>query len=142
MEYGFGGMFPMGGGGMRNQIARVFDEHYHVYSFAMKEKSHLEDGDKIFLPPSALDALARMQVEYPMLFELKNPMTGKHTHCGVLEFSAEEGRCYIPFWMMEGLFLEEGALIAVKNVALSKVIIITLHFQYLHLYTILYRQHM
>ncbi|CAM9352100.1 unnamed protein product, partial [Hapterophycus canaliculatus] len=37
------------------------------------EKEHLEAGDKILLPSSALDALARQQVEYPMLFELSNP---------------------------------------------------------------------
>ena len=109
-------------GGMRNAMNVAFDEQYHCYSFAIKEKSHLDDGDKILLPPSALDILARMQVEYPMLFELKNPVSGKRTHCGVLEFSAEEGRCYIPFWMMEGLFLEEGSLISVRNVSLSKVI--------------------
>jgi ubiquitin fusion degradation protein 1 len=118
MEYGFGGgMFHRGMGG----AVRTFDEQYLCYSFAMKEKGHLDDGDKILLPPSALDSLARMQVEYPMLFELKNPVTGKRTHCGVLEFSAEEGRCYIPFWMMEGLFIEEGSILSVKNVSLSKV---------------------
>ena len=112
--------FPPGIMGMRNMM-RLFDEQYHCYSLAMIEKAHLDDGDKILLPPSALEILARLQVEYPMLFELRNPHTGKTTHCGVLEFSAEEGRCYIPFWMMEGLFLEEGGLISVKNVSLSKV---------------------
>lgn len=38
-----------------------------------QDKEHLEAGDKILLPSSALDALARQQVEYPMLFELSNP---------------------------------------------------------------------
>ena len=127
MNFPFGMIYPGGLGGIGGPMMRVFDEQYHVYSFAMKEKAHLEDGDKILLPPSALDALARMQVEYPMLFELKNPITGKRTHCGVLEFSAEEGRCYIPFWMMEGLLLEEGALINVRNVSLAKVF--NLHYQ-------------
>lgn len=132
MEFPFGGIFPGMLGGMRNAMNTAFDEQYHCYSFAMKEKSHLDDGDKILLPPSALDILARMQVEYPMLFELKNPVSGKRTHCGVLEFSAEEGRCYIPFWMMEGLFLEEGSLISVRNVSLSKV---TQCFNYLIVFT-------
>jgi len=72
------------------------------------------------LPPSALDILARMSVEYPMLFELRSPGQGKRTHCGVLEFSAEEGRCYIPFWMMQNLFMGEGSLVTVKNVSLPK----------------------
>ena len=61
-----------------------------------------------------------MSVAYPMLFELSNSAVGKHTHCGVLEFTADEGRCYLPFWMMQGLFIEEGALLNVKNVTLPK----------------------
>lgn len=87
---------------------------------AMSGRSNLEDGDKILLPPSALDTLARMSVAYPMLFELTNTAIGKRTHCGVLEFTAEEGRCYLPFWMMQGLFMEEGTLLTVKNVTLPK----------------------
>ena len=65
----------------------------------------IEEGDKIFLPPSALDKLARMNVEYPMLFEITNNFIDKKTHCGVLEFSAEEGWCYMPFWMMQNLLV-------------------------------------
>lgn len=80
----------------------------------------LEEGDKILLPPSALHTLAGMNVEYPMLFKLTNLALQKTTHCGVLEFSAEEGRCYIPFWMMQNLMLNEGALITVTNVTLPK----------------------
>jgi ubiquitin fusion degradation protein 1 len=67
----------------------------------------VDEGDKIFLPPSALDRLARMNVEYPMLFEITNTMIGKKTNCGVLEFSAEEGWCYMPFGMMQNLAVSE-----------------------------------
>lgn len=59
------------------------------------------------LPTSAFEQLARLQIEYPMLFELKNGTSGKRTHCGVLEFTAPEGHCYLPFWMMQNLMLEE-----------------------------------
>jgi ubiquitin fusion degradation protein 1 len=38
----------------------------------------------------------------------------------VLEFSAEEGRCYVPYWMMRNLDLSEGVIINVKNTSLSK----------------------
>ncbi len=31
-----------------------------------------------------------LNVSYPMLFELCHPRTGKKTHCGVLEFVADE----------------------------------------------------
>ena len=64
-----------------------------------------QEGDKILLPTSAFEQLARLQIEYPMLFELKNGE--KRTHCGVLEFTAPEGHCYLPFWMMQNLMLEE-----------------------------------
>jgi ubiquitin fusion degradation protein 1 len=43
---------------------------------------------------------------------------GKKTYCGVLEFSAEEGMCYLPYWMMNNLFLEEGSEIILRNVNL------------------------
>lgn len=60
-----------------------------------------------------------------MLFRL----TGNHgrtTHCGVLEFTAEEGCAYIPFWMMQNLLLEEGSLLTVRNVSLPKANMIKL----------------
>lgn len=96
-----------------------FESQYHCSSTAMAGKD-VDEGDKIFLPPSALDKLARMNVEYPMLFEISSDRIDKKSHCGVLEFSAEEGWCYMPFWMMENLVVEEGSLITVKNVSLSK----------------------
>ena len=44
----------------------------------------------------------------------------RRTHCGVLEFTAPEGNCYVPFWMMQNLMLEEGGVLSVKNVSLPK----------------------
>jgi hypothetical protein len=76
-----------------------------------QDKAHLEGSDKIFLPPSALEQLARLHIDYPMLFEISSRPKGsqpRRTHCGVLEFSAEEGSCYLPYWMMQNLLLEEG----------------------------------
>jgi ubiquitin fusion degradation protein 1 len=110
------------------------------------------------LPPSAFDTLARLQVDYPMLFQLSvnigagaggnapmivdvdndatvalnntnnnNNNNGiRRTHCGVLEFTAEEGCCYIPFWMMQNLLIEEGTLITVTNVSLPKATFVKL----------------
>lgn len=72
------------------------------------------------LPPSAFDTLARLNVDYPMLFQLQSPDKGTMTHCGVLEFTAEEGSIYIPFWMMQNLLITEGSLITVTNVSLPK----------------------
>ncbi|KAM3338823.1 hypothetical protein P3S68_030909 [Capsicum galapagoense] len=55
-----------------------------------------------------------------MLFELRNANMGRVSHCGVLEFIAEEGMIYMPYWMMENLFLQVGDIVTVKNVALPK----------------------
>ena len=78
------------------------------------------------MPPSAFDTLARLQVDYPMLFKLNSEESGRFTHSGVLEFTAEEGTCYIPFWMMQNLFINEGAVISVTNVSLPKASMIKL----------------
>jgi len=40
-------------------------------------------GDKILLPPSAFDSLARLNVDYPMLFKLESHDKGTMTHSGV-----------------------------------------------------------
>lgn len=107
-----------------------FEEQYHCYSVAYADKSHLEGGDKILLPPSAFDTLARLQVDYPMLFRLESSDKGTLTHSGVLEFTAEEGSCYIPFWMMQNLLIEEGAVISVTNVSLPKATFVKLQPQH------------
>nr|BAT25223.1 host ubiquitin fusion degradation [Nitzschia sp. IriIs04] len=117
MMHGWGFAGGGFGGGFGN--AR-FEEQYHCYSVAYADKSHLEKGDKILLPPSAFDTLARLQVDYPMLFRLTSGTDNRFTHCGVLEFTAEEGTCYIPFWMMQNLLIEEGSVITVTNVSLPK----------------------
>jgi ubiquitin fusion degradation protein 1 len=98
-------------GGLR--LPQVFDEEYNSYSFVFQDKAHLEGSDKIFLPPSALDTLARLHIDYPMLFQITCRASGKRTHCGVLEFSAAEGSCYLPYWMMQNLLLEEGGFLQV-----------------------------
>ncbi len=40
-----------------------------------------------------------MHVEYPMLFKAESTSSGRFTHCGVLEFVAEEGVVYMPHWV-------------------------------------------
>jgi ubiquitin fusion degradation protein 1 len=98
MDWGYGSAAPP------RRDHRQFLAQYHCRSTAFAGKD-VNSGDKVFLPPSALDRLARMNVEYPMLFEVTNTIIGKRTHCGVLEFSAEEGYCYMPYWMMENLLV-------------------------------------
>ena len=86
----------------------IFLRSYKAYSPAFYGKPELNKGNKstlsnlnliVILPSSALHELARLSISYPMMFMLSNPQMGKKTHCGVLEFSAEEGLCYLPYWV-------------------------------------------
>ncbi|KAI3450370.1 hypothetical protein Pfo_007035 [Paulownia fortunei] len=98
----------------------TFEQNYRCYPVSSIEKGHLEKGDKVIMPSSALDRLASIQIDYPMLFEISNPSAGKVTHCGVLEFIADEGLIYLPYWMMENMLLQEGDIVRVKNASLLK----------------------
>jgi ubiquitin fusion degradation protein 1 len=77
-----------------------------------------ENGDKIILPPSILESLIENNVDFPMTFEIVTNQ--KKTHCGVLEFTADEGTCCIPYWIMKNLEINERDRIYIRNVVLQK----------------------
>ncbi|MCJ1244225.1 ubiquitin fusion degradation protein [Trapelia coarctata] len=114
-----GGMFPSGMLRRAGMTApRRFDEYYRCYPVAMlpgPERENVNHGGKVIMPPSALDKLTRLHITYPMLFELTNGAAGKMTHAGVLEFIAEEGKIYLPFWIMQTLSLDPGDLVQIKS---------------------------
>ena len=86
----------------RGGAMKRFDEYYRCYPTVMlpgPNRDNLNYGGKIIMPPSALEKLTRLHITYPMLFELVNGQEGTHTHAGVLEFIAAEGRVYIPRWV-------------------------------------------
>ncbi|XP_015599392.1 ubiquitin fusion degradation protein 1 homolog [Cephus cinctus] len=110
--FGFN-MFP--------EIPRPFNTQYKCFSVSMlpgNERQDVERGGKIIMPPSALEQLTRLNIVYPMLFKLTNRKTNRITHCGVLEFVADEGRVYLPYWMMHNLLLEEGELLNIESASL------------------------
>lgn len=120
-----GGFFGGGGGGdgggfFGGGVPNRFDRQYQCFPVSFLGRDDLEKGNKIVLPPSALDHLARLNISYPMLFELSNTATHRKTHSGVQEFIADEGTCYLPYWMMQNLCLSEGDLIRVVNTSLPK----------------------
>ncbi len=133
------GMFGPGGFGVG---PTTFEAHYRAMPVAFLDKPNAEFGDKVILPPSALDRLASLHIEYPMLFKIDAPTSGRSTHCGVvrgprmhgspqpctmlpssqqLEFVAEEGVVYMPHWMMQNMLLQVGDMVKFKNVSLPKV---------------------
>ena len=70
--------------------------------FSTKDSVEVKHGGKVIMPPSALQKLAQLNITYPMLFKLSNETMGLYSHCGVLEFVAEEGRIYVPHWVGSG----------------------------------------
>lgn len=117
MFSGFGAEF-FGGNMFQPQNTR-FEDFFRCYPVVMMPDNTRKDdanyGGKVFLPPSALSKLTMLHIRYPMLFELTNEAAGITTHSGVLEFVAEEGRVYLPQWMMETLKLQPGSLLKVAS---------------------------
>ncbi|GAB68513.1 ubiquitin fusion degradation protein, partial [Plasmodium cynomolgi strain B] len=101
-------------------ISEPFTEEYTCYPVSFIGKDDMENGNKIILPQTALNALARRHISWPMLFEVSNPYTEKRTHSGVLEFISDEGTCHMPYWMMQQLCLKEGDIVRVTSVSLPK----------------------
>ncbi|QLQ78760.1 hypothetical protein HG537_0B01090 [Torulaspora globosa] len=114
----FSGFGAFGGSGYGN-LPQKFEEFFRCYPVAMMNDRIRKDdanfGGKIFLPPSALNKLTMLNIRYPMLFELTANENGRVTHCGVLEFIAEEGRAYLPQWMLETLKVQPGSLLKIGS---------------------------
>ncbi|XP_048496482.1 uncharacterized protein LOC104889297 [Beta vulgaris subsp. vulgaris] len=103
-----------------------FKESYSVHPLSYMEKTHLEAGNKIILPLCSLGRLMDVGVDFPMLFKIENPESGKNSHCGVLEFSAEAGVAILPEWMMKNMSLEEGSMMNLESVTLDRATYIKL----------------
>ncbi|GMM38014.1 polyubiquitin-binding protein [Saccharomycopsis crataegensis] len=125
MFSGFGG-FNDGFGEFMGQMhqSSTFEDYFRCYPIVMMPDSTRKDdanfGGKVFLPASALNKLTRLNISYPMLFQLTNENNGLISHSGVLEFTAEEGRIYVPQWIMSTLKLEPGELIKLNSCDLPK----------------------
>lgn len=98
-----------------------FVRHYECYPVAMlpgNEREDVERGGKIIMPSSALEELTQLNITYPMLFRLSSAENDKVSHCGVLEFVADEGRVYLTRWMMNNLRLNDGDVVYVESTEL------------------------
>jgi len=51
----------------------IFEQEYNCYPSSFLGRDEIDKGNKIILPPSALDILARLNISYPMLFEVCIP---------------------------------------------------------------------
>ncbi len=90
------------------------------YSIAPSEIDRLTD--KIILPPSVLEQLLRLspdqELPHPLTFSIS---TGSMTsHCGVREFSAEEGYVLVPSVILDNLAAKPGEQVKISYKALEK----------------------
>ncbi|KAF7147759.1 hypothetical protein RHSIM_Rhsim03G0004800 [Rhododendron simsii] len=104
----------------KDNNVNTFEQQYCCFPLSHINKSHLEDGNRIIIPLSAFDQLMSLKIKYPMVFEIINPECERASHCGVLEFSADEGFVFLPEWMMKNLQLYEGQLVTLKSTTLCK----------------------
>ncbi|GAM23192.1 hypothetical protein SAMD00019534_063670, partial [Acytostelium subglobosum LB1] len=98
--------------------AGKFEQTFNVMNISLSGRPNLEQGGKILLPVSVLNKLTRLNIQYPMMFEISNPKSHRSSHCGVLEFTAEEGVCYMPKWMMNNLRLNDNDNLKIKSALL------------------------
>lgn len=72
------------------------------------------------LPPSILENLSSYDVSWPLMFELTCKTSSRKTHCGVIEFTSDEGCAFIPQWIMEKLLMGQGEKILFRYLPLEK----------------------
>lgn len=104
----------------------LFDENASIFTCTYKsfsqgfssltesKQKEVARGGKILMHSSALEKLTGLRVDYPMLFKLHNEKENRSTHCGVLEFTADDGVTILPYWIMQNLFLKEGEDVKVE----------------------------
>ena len=107
----------------RIQIDNIFIEIYKAFPCSVMGRDDIDLTNSIILPQTALQKLSSMRnfgdSKNPILFRILNIELNIFTHCGVAEFTAEEGTCYIPYNMFEKLCLIEGQTVNIRNIELK-----------------------
>ena len=81
-------------------------------------RDDIETANNIILPPFDLKKLPQ-EIENYFFFRILNIEVNIYTHCSVLEFTAEEGTCYLPFNMFDRLVLEEGQKVNISSLKIE-----------------------
>ncbi len=102
----------------------TFSRRYKCHSmiFYNGDNKFMETKDKILMPLSALDILSRLNIEYPLIFELfRFGFEENKTYCSVLEFTSENNIVYLPQKIMDKLFIGEGENLEIRYVKMQKI---------------------
>ena len=107
----------------RVDVENLFIEVYRAYPASIMGRDEIELSNSVILPPSALQKLSIMKnfndTKNPILFRILNIQLNIYTHCGVFDFTAEEGTCFLPYNMFDKLCLEEGQKVNLRSVVLQ-----------------------
>ena len=115
-------------------VNNLFIEVYQALSASMVGRDDIDCTNSIILPSSALAKLSYMKDfgannnvknrqnndQKAALFRILNIQLNTYTHCGVAEFTAEEGTCYIPSDMFDRLCLEPGQKVNIRSIKLPE----------------------
>lgn len=71
-------------------------------------------GGRVIVPQSVLVDLVSFQIQPPFTFEISHSGGVYKTHCGVLEFTGEDGEVVVPSWMYQQLSLETASEVSLK----------------------------
>ena len=104
----------------KSDIRFGFEFSVKIYPVSFVNRSDLEKGDKILLPPSILQKISGSELKGPIIFEIKNLNSTRKSHCGVMDFTADEGCAYLPRWMMQNLNAKEGEKFLFAYTSLEK----------------------
>ena len=131
-RYGQYGQYGRGGPRQGNprppsrqvDVNNLFIEVYQAFPASIMGREDIDLSNSIILPPSALQKISSLKNfgdnKNPVLFQILNIDLNIKTHCGVIEFTAQEGLCYLPSDMFDRLCLEEGQKINVRALSLPK----------------------
>ncbi|XP_057775553.1 uncharacterized protein LOC130994526 [Salvia miltiorrhiza] len=95
--------------------APLFQQEFVCLPFDRYKNPELETGNKIVMPPSSLSLIAALGMRCPWFFKIESFGSDKASHCGVLEFCAEEGSVYVPRWMMDNLSVGDGDRVLLRD---------------------------
>ncbi|AEA38838.1 ubiquitin fusion degradation protein (nucleomorph) [Cryptomonas paramecium] len=90
------------------------------YSINLIKKFNKTKENKMILPISVLEEVNKFNLKWPLIFKIKNNLYQKETHCGILEFTSDEGCAYIPHWILKNLFSTEGETLFFEHIELEK----------------------
>ena len=104
-------------------VNNLFIEIYRAFPANIMGRDEIDPTNNVILPPSALKKLSCMKnfgdTKNPILFRILNIQLNIYTHCGVFDFTAEEGTCYLPANMFDRLCLEEGHKVNLRALTLN-----------------------